>query len=128
MRSILTNEIVPRLQHSYPKIPVPRRLGSGNIDVVQLVKESLKHFDKDVILYGYDRAHKQCRIPGFPRTPPVLVPKEAVYSVELTTVLKHWIPSTVGWVIPHPNSGVNVVATTADTKTKNQNQSRTLML
>jgi len=117
MRSIMTNEIVPRLQHSYPKTPIPRRQESGDMDVVQLVKESLKHFDKNVIMLGYDLAHKQCRIPGFQRTPPFLVPKEIVYSLELTSVLKHWIPSTVGSVIPHPNCGGNV-PTNADTKTK----------
>lgn len=125
MRSIMTNEIVPRLQHSYPKTSVPRREGTRDIDIVQLVKESLKYFDKDVIMYGYDCAHKQCRIPGFPRTPPVLVPTEAVYAMELITVLKHWIPSTVGRVIPHPNCGINVAANTDSKAKKSESTKKT---
>lgn len=114
MRSIVTNVVVPRLQHTYPKTPIPIRTGDNlEIDVLELIKGSLKYFSKDIISYGYHRAHKQCRIPGFTR--PTLVPSEAVYSTELITVLKLWIPSTVGQIIPHPNSGVNIET---NTKTK----------
>ena len=93
---MIRNQLIPARFPNAPSSPLPLQ-HTGDVDVLGILIESLKFFDKGLILYASSCSYK---------TPKVKihgphgrhVPRESVYDTELTRILANWVRK-YGWSV-----------------------------
>ena len=86
---LIRNQLIPTKFPNAPSSSVPLR-HTGDIDVLSLLIESLKFFDKALILGASSCSYKtlKMKIPG---SDGCCVPRESVYNTELMRILANWL-------------------------------------
>jgi hypothetical protein len=77
---------------------VPYQESTQTVHVLNILLESLKFFDKDLIQMACDHSYKTAKVPvlDFPRH---RVPRESVYDTELVRILTNWLRYRYGWTV-----------------------------
>ena len=86
---LIRNQVIPNIFPDAPSSPPPRQ-NTGHVDVLGLLTESLKFFDKALILNASFCSYKKSKVKistshGFD------VPRESVYDTELIRILANWL-------------------------------------
>jgi hypothetical protein len=81
-----------------PSVAPPRRDNEAALDVLGVLIESLKYFDKDLIRLAASRSHKKSSV-KIPGSPDGHVPRESVYDTELMRILSNWLQVQNGWTV-----------------------------
>jgi len=81
-----------------PSVTPPKRDNETALNVLAVLIESLKFFDKDLIRLAASRSHKisPVKVPGSPEN---RVPRESVYDTELMRILSNWLQVLYGWTV-----------------------------
>ncbi|RUS22703.1 hypothetical protein BC937DRAFT_87685 [Endogone sp. FLAS-F59071] len=75
--------VISKKYPNAPSTPIPKQYEGGPLNILEVLKESLKFFDKGLIERAADRSYK--------RANNILVPRESVYNGELFRILKIWL-------------------------------------
>jgi hypothetical protein len=84
----------------FPNAPsvAPPRVNEAALDVLGVLIESLKFFDKDLICLAASRSHKESSV-KVSGSPDGHVPRESVYNTELTRILSNWLQGLNWWTV-----------------------------
>jgi hypothetical protein len=95
---LIRNRVIPKKFSSAPSVPVPYQESGQMVHVLNILVESLKFFDKDLIRLASERSYKTTKVPvhDFPRK---RVPRESVYDTELMRILTNWLAYQYGWTV-----------------------------
>jgi hypothetical protein len=95
---IIRTRIIPKKFPNGPSIHVPFQESQHSVDVLGILLESLKFFDKDLISLASVRSYKTANVPvhGFPEGQ---VPRESVYETELMRILTNWLVQQYKWTV-----------------------------
>jgi len=86
--------VIPKLFPSAPSVAAPR----GAVDVLFIIRECLKCFDKDLIRSAYNRSFKLSTV-SVDGSKGAQVPRESVYNTELMRILCNWLTTSGGWSV-----------------------------
>ncbi len=96
----IRTSILPAKFSRTPSIAPPTQTKNNEVtlDVLEVLKESLKSLDKDFIRLAVSRSYKTAlvKVGGLSRAP---VPRESVYDTELMGVLSNWLRVNHGWSV-----------------------------
>ena len=87
---LIRNQVIPVMFPSAPSSPLPLQHTGDVIDVLRILIESLKFFDKGLILSASSCSYKTPKVKihgshgGY-------VPRESVYNTELMRILANWL-------------------------------------
>jgi hypothetical protein len=90
VRNFLLHELIQGFPlRNVPKEPIPFRNEGTELNIVEMVKISLKYFDRDALFEASGYSFKGARTSGIKRDSPV--PQEGAYHVLLYSILEKWI-------------------------------------
>ena len=89
MEGFIRNRIIPAKFPNAPSSVVPFQ-PTGGADVLGILIESLKFFDKDLIHTASSRSYKTPKV-KIPPSHGLHVPRESVYDTELMRILANWL-------------------------------------
>jgi hypothetical protein len=90
IRNLLLRHLIQEFPlQNVPKEPIPFRNEGTELDVVEILKISLKYFNRETLSMSSRYAYKRARTAGIKRD--MFVPQEGVYQVQLYSVLEKWI-------------------------------------
>lgn len=96
----IQTSILPAKFSRTPSIAPPTQTKNNDVtlDVLEVLKESLKSLDKNTIRLAVFRSYKTAlvQVGGLSRAP---VPRESVYNTELMGVLSNWLRVNHGWSV-----------------------------
>ena len=94
--SLVRLEVIPARFPNSPLIS-PLEFHPKSLHIPQILKESLKFFDRELMQLARSRSHKLSTVPvqGCSRVP---VPRESVYDTELMRILCNWL-KPYGWSV-----------------------------
>ena len=92
----IRNNIIPKLFSNSPRMIPPH--GVGGPDVLGILIESLKFFDKDLIQLAAIRSYKTSKV-KIASIPDSHVPRESVYDTELMRILANWLRPGYNWTV-----------------------------
>ncbi len=84
---LIRNQLIPARFPNAPSSPPPVQL-TGEVDVLGILIESLKFFDKALILRASSCSYKTSRVKVLGSRD---VPRESVYDTELMRILTNWL-------------------------------------
>jgi hypothetical protein len=94
MASAFVDRLVQRyiIPEKFPNAPsaYPPMISNGHFCVLEVLTESLKFFDRDLIRLAADRSYKWSKV-NIGSLRGVSVPQESVYATELTRILANWL-------------------------------------
>jgi hypothetical protein len=94
---LIRRYLIPEKFSNAPSTPPPLA-SDGWLNVLELLTQSLKFFDKDLIRLAAVRSYKQSKVTvGGLRV--VRVPRESVYDTELMRILTNWIGKQEAYAI-----------------------------
>jgi len=93
---LIRTRVIPSLFRNAPAVPIPD-IRTNVPDILFILTESLKCFDKDLIQSAYFHSYKYSMVPvnGHRKT---AVPRESVYDTELMRILTNWLRIS-GWSV-----------------------------
>lgn len=93
---LIRMRVIPSLFRNAPVVPIPD-IRMNVPDILSILTESLKCFDKDLIQSAYSHSYKSSKVPvdGHRKT---AVPRESVYDTELMRILTNWLRIS-GWSV-----------------------------
>ncbi|CAG8624979.1 5094_t:CDS:2, partial [Paraglomus occultum] len=103
---LIRQVVIPAAYPNCPNLPIPKE--NGSLDIIGILKEAIKFFDKDLITLAPETASKvskDVRVNGLVNQ---LVPRESVYDSETLRILMNWLDrqhnyTVVGqWTIRDP--------------------------
>ena len=86
---LIRNQLIPAIFPNAPSSPLPRQ-NTGDVDVLGVLIESLKFFDKALILNASSCSYKKPKV-KIPGSHGRHVPRESVYNTELMRILANWL-------------------------------------
>ncbi|KAF8350347.1 hypothetical protein F5887DRAFT_1069378 [Amanita rubescens] len=86
---LIRNQLIPAIFPNAPSSPLPRQ-HTGHVGVLRILIESLKFFDKALILSSSSFSYKTPKV-KIPLSHGPHVPRESVYDTELMRVLANWL-------------------------------------
>ena len=86
---LIRNQLIPAMFPNAPLSPLPLQ-PTGNVDVLGVLIESLKFFDKALILNASSCSYKKPKV-KIPSSHGLHVPRESVYDTELMRILANWL-------------------------------------
>lgn len=86
--SFIRQYVISQKYPNAPSTPVPKQ--NGYTDVLEVINESLRFFDKDLIKLAPIRSYKQAEVCVDGRHKR-MVPRESVYDTELMRILTNWL-------------------------------------
>ncbi|CAB4480140.1 unnamed protein product [Rhizophagus irregularis] len=91
--SLIRRHVIADLFPLAPSIHVPKE--RGIIKTLEVVKEAIRFFDKEIISRAYHNSFKTAHVyvGGILKN---LVPRESVYDVELNRILNNWLSREIG--------------------------------
>lgn len=95
---LIRMRVIPSLFRNAPVVPIPD-IRTNVPDILFILTESLKCFDKDLIRSAFSHSYKSSKVPvnGCRKT---AVPRESVYDTELMRILTNWLYiSESGWSV-----------------------------
>ena len=79
------------------------------IDVVELIKIILTHFNKELVKEAFKHSYKTTEIYTFrSKKSGTLVPNEAFYHFEVMKLLRSWLPTDLYSILPMANAGKKI--------------------
>ena len=94
---LIRNRLIPARFPNAPSTPVPLQERTGDVDVLGMLVESLKFFDKSLILAASSCSHKRPKVKTN-SSHGRHVPRESVYDTELMRILANWL-RTCEWSV-----------------------------
>jgi hypothetical protein len=93
---LIRMRVIPSLFRNAPVVPIPD-IRTNVPDILFILTESLKCFDKNLIQSAYSHSYKSSKVPvdGHRKT---AVPRESVYDTELMRILTNWLRIS-GWSV-----------------------------
>jgi hypothetical protein len=88
MDELVRNHIIPERFPDAPSSPPP--VSSGQLLFLDVLRESLKFFDKEAMCLAASRSYKESKV-NVNGSRRVQVPKESVYDTELMRILMNWL-------------------------------------
>ena len=96
--AFIRNTLIPRqFPHSPSSVP-PLEDGGKGLDVLAILIESLKFFDKALIRLAASRSYKTSQV-KMSSVPDGRVPRESVYDTELMRILSNWLRNRYDWTV-----------------------------
>lgn len=86
---LIRNRLIPALFRNAPSSPIPYQQ-TGDVDVLGILIESLKFFDKALIFTASSCSFKMPKVKTH-GSPGGCVPRESVYDTELMRILSNWL-------------------------------------
>lgn len=95
---LIRTRVIPMCFPDGPSIPLPYQNSVNSLQVLDVLIESLKFFDKELIRLAPTRSFKSSNVPvmGYPKRH---VPRESVYDTELMRILSNWLSHGNGWTV-----------------------------
>ena len=96
--AFIRNTLIPRqFPHSPSSVP-PLEDGGKGLDVLAILIQSLKFFDKALIRLAASRSYKTSQV-KMSSVPDGRVPRESVYDTELMRILSNWLRNRYDWTV-----------------------------
>ncbi len=96
----IRSSVLPAKYSRIPSIvpPTQTKNNEATLDVLRVLKESVKYLDSDTIRLAISRSYKTAlvKVGGVSRAP---VPRESVYDTELMGILSNWLRVSHGWSV-----------------------------
>ena len=96
----IRGSILPAKYSRTPSIvpPTQTKNNEATLDVLSILKESVKYLDRDTIRLAVSRSYKTAlvKVGGLSCAP---VPRESVYDTELMGILSNWLRVSHGWSV-----------------------------
>lgn len=95
---LIRNKLIPLKFPNAPLSALPLQNNESAIHVLNILIESLKFFDKNLICQAFSRSYKtsKVKIRGLPYGH---VPRESVYDTELMRIFSNWLQVKHGWTV-----------------------------
>jgi hypothetical protein len=95
---LIRDHVIHAKFRSAPLVAPPTQDNDEALNVLDVLTESLKFFDKDLIRLAASRAYKtpSVNIRGSSNR---RVPRESVYNTELMRILSNWLQGEHGWTV-----------------------------
>lgn len=82
--------VIPEKYPNSPSTPVPKLFENGPMDTLEVLKESLKFFDKNLLRCASEVSYKISEVVVGGRRN-ISVPRQSVYDTELMRILSNWL-------------------------------------
>jgi len=99
----IRSSVLPARYSHTPSIVLPTKTTNNEatqpmLDVLRILKESVKYFDRDTIRLAVSCSYKIALVDvgSFSHAP---VPRESVYDTELMGILSNWLRVSHGWLV-----------------------------
>ena len=97
--SLIRRLVIPQAFPNAPRITVPLLSDNSSLDILAILMEALKFFDKNVVQLGFERSYKYSndqRVNGLSFQQ---VPRESVYDQELHRILMNWLTQNNQYIV-----------------------------
>ena len=93
---LIRTTLIPSAFPASPSSALPLQDGEKGVDILGILIESLKFFDKALIRLASSFSYKtsKAKIPGVPDGH---VPRESIYDTELVRILSNWLGNRYSW-------------------------------
>ncbi|KAF9957871.1 hypothetical protein BGZ65_001811 [Modicella reniformis] len=97
MDSFIRQMVIPHAFPNAPNTPPPRR-PNGTLDILEIIRSSLRLFDKDFVNDAVSSSFKTAPV-CVNNSRNMNVPKESVYDSEMTRICMNWLASRHGYQV-----------------------------
>jgi hypothetical protein len=93
---LIRDHVIHTTFRNAPSVVPSTRDNDAALNALDVLKESVRFFDKDLIRLAEYRSHKKAsvKVPGS-----IDVPRESVYDTELMRILSNWLQGQYGWTV-----------------------------
>ncbi|RHZ83804.1 hypothetical protein Glove_87g232 [Diversispora epigaea] len=90
VRWLILQRIIPQVFPSSPKVEVPYHSSSQTLDILEILKQAIRTFDKENMGLAFIRSSKKVHV-NVNKVKNQRVPRESVYDAELYRILSNWL-------------------------------------